>query len=65
MLREVTEQVTEQVTQEVTQQVMQQMILSSVESVIESLKITPEKACDILQITVQDYWKAKEAREEK
>ena len=59
--REVTEQVTREVTREVTEQVTNQMILSSVESVMKSLEITPEKACNILQIKVQDYWNAKEA----
>ena len=62
---QVTQQVTDQVTQQVTQQVTNQMILSSVESVMKSLEITLEKACDILQIKVQDYWNAKEARVEK
>ena len=59
--REVTEQVTREVTREVTEQVTNQMILSSVESVMKSLEITTEKACNILQIKVQDYWNAKEA----
>ncbi|MBR4059631.1 MAG: hypothetical protein IKK03_07305 [Lachnospiraceae bacterium] len=61
VIERVTEKVTERVTREVTEQVTNQMILSSVESVMKSLEITPEKACNILQIKVQDYWNAKEA----
>ena len=58
---QVTEQVTQQVTQKVTQQVTNQMLLSSVENVKKSLDITDERACEILKIDLEDYYRAQES----
>ena len=57
----VTREVTEQVTQQVTEQVTNQMLLSSVENVKKSLDITDERACEILKIDLEDYYKAQES----
>ena len=55
----VTKQVTEQVTQQVTAQISNQKDVSSVENVMRGCNVSLEKACEILQIKLEDYHLAK------
>ncbi len=55
----IVDRVTERVTKQVTQQVTQQVGASSVEKVMRGCNVSLEKACEILQIKLEDYHLAK------
>ena len=59
VIERVTRKVTAQVTQQVTQQVTDAKDISSVENVMNSLNVSAERACEILQIKLEDYLAAK------
>lgn len=53
------EGIVERVTERVTQQVSNQKDVSSVENVMRECKVSLERACEILQIKLEDYHAAK------
>lgn len=71
VIERVTEKVTKRVTEEVTQQVTQQVTwqvsrrvssekdVSGVENIMKAFHVTAERACEVLQISLESYLSAK------
>lgn len=61
VVERVTTRVTQQVTQQVTQRVSNEKDVSGVENIMRAFQVSAERACEVLQISFENYLSAKAA----